>query len=116
MSNATATKTASKYKFGVAADGQQQWRQEAYYDRMTQAPSIVAVFATEEEAQEWIDAEMARQERTIQILPGQGYHTLYGIYDLGEPTAYLSRQNAGRDHCNIGLRKKALMAALFGGK
>lgn len=101
----------TKYKYGVAKDGTREWMREAMYDRYTSAPVIIHICATKKEAEGWIAAEEKRQSDAIAILPGQGEHAIYGIYDLDTPEAYMSRQNA-RDACNIGLLKKALMARL----
>lgn len=104
-----STKTKSKYTVGVYCYGQKQWGSDAVYDRMTNAPLIVAVAPDEETAQEWIAEQMARQSRETKLQPGHGYHELYATIDLDTPQAYMSKQNAARDYCNIGVRKLAII-------
>ena len=104
---------ASEYNYGVAVDGTSQWRSESMYDRKTSAPKIIAVFATESDAQTWI-AEQENIDRAIKIMPGSGERRIFGIYDLSQPEAYLSRQDVGRQAIKIGLKKKELLADVLG--
>lgn len=102
---------ASKYRYGVAQDGLRGWRTESYYDRMTQAPVIIQIFAGRDEAQAWIDAALAAQPDPI---PGGPQYPIYGVYDLNTESAYLSRQNIGRNGSAVVYRGKAELVRSLG--
>jgi hypothetical protein len=98
-----STTTKTKYTVAVYESGQKQFGSEGYYDRLTKAPHIVAVAATQADADAWIEKQMAQQANETRLLPGQGYHRLYSTISLATPEAYLSKQEAGRQNINIGL-------------
>ena len=102
-------KRKPQYSIGVYCYGQKQWGRESTYDRLTTAPVIVAIATTEAKAQQWIAEEMKRQESAVSLQPGSGYHELYATISIDTPGAYLSKQNASRDNCNVRARKKALI-------
>lgn len=102
----------SKWTHGVIRIGVTNWSGDALYNRYTTCCSVIKIFESKEEAEEWIAAEEARQARDIPIRPGQGSHTIYDVVSLDKDDTYVTRQDAARTSVNVPMRKLQLITQL----
>lgn len=97
------------YTTAVVVVGVKNFTSESWYDSYKQSPRIIAVAKSWSEAQAWMERK-DREQKMTPLLPGQGYHQIFGLVSLDREEAYACKQDVARLSIDVGIRKLQLLS------